>query len=325
MQHLFISYSHRDDELVYRFSESLLERGYDLWIDKHSIRVGEQWIEEIKNGIKEAAYMLLVVTENSGQSDYVKKEIAHAKSCGTTIIPIIVDEKGMKSLDVESTQGVSFPSSMDIIHPEYVAALDKLVAHLSKLNPDPNKLWDIEKVLENPPQGKTIGDLKAQWRYVESFPGDLIALRVGYTLYGMEAFLVAPSSAWLRVPKLAQTFIYCSGPKDMYRSQFMNFSTYLAKNNKDQWTLLIRGPVTDDEYRLPNDSDAWKHIVRFTYQMLAQAARGAETHELFLNMPVALGVMLGIEAQRRKGFKCHIYHLDDRQTKAAEYYFKVWS
>jgi hypothetical protein len=62
---LFISYSSEDSAFSKRLAEELHERGLQVWIDKHDIKVGQNWEQKIKEVIDKTNVCLVLLSEAS--------------------------------------------------------------------------------------------------------------------------------------------------------------------------------------------------------------------------------------------------------------------
>ena len=71
---LFISYSHRDANFVRKLASELETMGMKIWRDEKSINVGDSVVTEIHNGIDNSKYFAIVVSKNSINSEWVKRE-----------------------------------------------------------------------------------------------------------------------------------------------------------------------------------------------------------------------------------------------------------
>ncbi|MEO8609702.1 MAG: TIR domain-containing protein [Chloroflexota bacterium] len=88
-KHLFISYSRRDIEYACQLSEHLGRNSFEVWIDSE-IEYGDAWFDEIEKAIKSCAAFLLVMTPESQNSEWVKKEILLAKRYKKPIFPLLL-------------------------------------------------------------------------------------------------------------------------------------------------------------------------------------------------------------------------------------------
>src|SRR5512141_2812272 len=86
---IFISYSRRDTEFVTRLAEDLNARVAGVWFDQSAIQKGENWHDEIMEGISECKAFLLVLSPDAAESKYVHEEVKKAQELGKTIFPIL--------------------------------------------------------------------------------------------------------------------------------------------------------------------------------------------------------------------------------------------
>ena len=79
MTNIFISYSSKDSPIAHAFKQSLSNKMEDLKVflaeDKESIAIGDDWSKEIVNAIKAAEYFIVLLSENSIESEMVIEEI----------------------------------------------------------------------------------------------------------------------------------------------------------------------------------------------------------------------------------------------------------
>jgi uncharacterized protein YjbI with pentapeptide repeats len=75
----FLSYSTEDEEFVQRLYTDLQARGVRCWFAPQDIRGGQRLHEQINNAIQLADRVLLVISEASMKSEWVKVEIAKAR------------------------------------------------------------------------------------------------------------------------------------------------------------------------------------------------------------------------------------------------------
>lgn len=74
----FISYSSKDERFVEQLNESLQQMGVQTWIDKHESSAGDQFEEQADKAIREMDKFILVLTEESLRSEWVKSEVSKA-------------------------------------------------------------------------------------------------------------------------------------------------------------------------------------------------------------------------------------------------------
>jgi WD40 repeat protein len=101
MSHIFISYSRKDLAVAEKIINALTKDDLEPWIDWKSIPKGEAFESEIQQGIEKAEIFLFLVSPDSVQSDWCKKEIAHAVKNGKRILPIVLCETDPKIIHPE--------------------------------------------------------------------------------------------------------------------------------------------------------------------------------------------------------------------------------
>jgi serine/threonine-protein kinase len=85
---LFISYAHKDQELVYHLADELQRYNVDFWVDRN-IEYGSAWDQSIDNELADSDVMLLVVTPASMQSAYVTYEWSYFLGAGKPVYPFV--------------------------------------------------------------------------------------------------------------------------------------------------------------------------------------------------------------------------------------------
>lgn len=92
--YLFISYSHKDQQLVYHIMELLQQRGVRLWCDVCSIPTGTDYFEYIAERIDNATVFMPMLSLNAIASEFVRKEMIEAdhQSGKLTKFPVFLEE-----------------------------------------------------------------------------------------------------------------------------------------------------------------------------------------------------------------------------------------
>jgi len=75
----FISYSTKDQEFADRLHADLQNKGVRCWFAPHDIKAGKKLHEQIDQAIRINDRLLLILSEHSMNSKWVKTEIAHAR------------------------------------------------------------------------------------------------------------------------------------------------------------------------------------------------------------------------------------------------------
>lgn len=77
-QFIFISYSHRDNDIVWPIIGRMIDDGYNVWYDD-GIDPGTEWDEVIANKIIASDYFIAFISENYMASDNCKDELNYAR------------------------------------------------------------------------------------------------------------------------------------------------------------------------------------------------------------------------------------------------------
>lgn len=93
---IFISHSSRDKEYANFIAAYLRAAGHEVWLDTWKFKPGDNLIEKVDEGLREAEVLIVVVSKHSLQSKWVKHEfsaLAFRNIAGETtrIIPVLID------------------------------------------------------------------------------------------------------------------------------------------------------------------------------------------------------------------------------------------
>lgn len=88
---IFISYSHKDNDIINSILERFNLHRCRFWYDDN-IHLGVDWSEDIATHISNAECVLLFISKNSINSDYVKDELHVARTLKKTIIPVYLED-----------------------------------------------------------------------------------------------------------------------------------------------------------------------------------------------------------------------------------------
>jgi len=89
MKQLFISYTRKDEPFVQKLAAALEGCGVSLWYDRKGIGAGSQWEAELLNALNKVDLLLLILTPESLQSVWVKREWELALKQSKPIFPIL--------------------------------------------------------------------------------------------------------------------------------------------------------------------------------------------------------------------------------------------
>ena len=89
---ILISYSRSDVDFADDLYRALELQGLHVWMDRTSIPQSSEWEEKIWRALRESAFMLLIISQASMDSQPVKDEIATAINLKTPIWWVKIEE-----------------------------------------------------------------------------------------------------------------------------------------------------------------------------------------------------------------------------------------
>lgn len=94
---IFISYSHQDSDFVERLAYQLVSHKKNVWLDKWELRVGDSIINKIQSAIQAADALLVVLSKESVESEWCKKEITSGllrelEEKRVVVLPILIQD-----------------------------------------------------------------------------------------------------------------------------------------------------------------------------------------------------------------------------------------
>lgn len=90
MSHIFISYSKKNQTYARAVADHLLAHGFDVWIDDR-IDYGDEWWDVIVRTIRECAACVVILSPESKNSKWVKREVGLADQLDKPIFPLLLN------------------------------------------------------------------------------------------------------------------------------------------------------------------------------------------------------------------------------------------
>ncbi len=88
-KHVFISYKHEDCDFAEVLSYRVEKEGFKTWTDSYRLGAGEDWRTDIDQAIQNAFALVVIMTPEAKESEYVTYEWAFAWGAGVKVIPVL--------------------------------------------------------------------------------------------------------------------------------------------------------------------------------------------------------------------------------------------
>jgi hypothetical protein len=115
----FISYARIDRPFAEELATKLRAAGIEVWLDKQ-IRIGEKWARKIQKALKQSATVIVILTPEAADSDFVRNEIFYAQDMSKRVLPIV---RRLCDIPLELRQ----LQRKDFTSDDYTEALDDLI------------------------------------------------------------------------------------------------------------------------------------------------------------------------------------------------------
>ena len=124
--YFFMSYSREDTVKQRRVIKELRERGINIWVDIENLTPGTPtWEREIEKAIRDATGIIVLLSPESNNSEWVRREISFGEQHRKRIFPVLIEGDDFTStpLRLANHQHVD-------LRTKYEAGLDELAAAL---------------------------------------------------------------------------------------------------------------------------------------------------------------------------------------------------
>jgi hypothetical protein len=103
---IFLSYSRRDAGIMRRVKADLTASGFVVWTDEYLTPGTPSWLKIVEEKISQAACLLILMSPDSRQSNWVSKELTFATAHQVPIFPLLVrgDERSSVPLILSGYQ-----------------------------------------------------------------------------------------------------------------------------------------------------------------------------------------------------------------------------
>lgn len=163
--YIFISHSHQDREFTNWLAERLGKAGFHTWVDVENIPDGSSWPREIQRGVEGCGAMIVVLSRNSHDSEWVERETLLAMDLRKPLFIALIEDVPLP-LHLINRQYSDFKSHQtrrrEQAFTRLLTALEGIslteplppptARERAKLSPDPNE-HNIFKFIEQLPDG----------------------------------------------------------------------------------------------------------------------------------------------------------------------------
>ena len=92
MADIFVSYASPDRDVAFRIVGFLEEQGISCWVAPRDVPPGVEYGQAIINGIEQSRALVLILSDQSNESQFVRKEVERAVSKTKAVLPVRIRE-----------------------------------------------------------------------------------------------------------------------------------------------------------------------------------------------------------------------------------------
>ena len=97
MHHVFLCHSSEDHDIVWDIYDNLSKLGFRVWFDEVAMEPGDLLVDKIGNAIRSSINLAVILSVNSINSQWVKKEVSIAMvdslaGAEVKVVPILLDD-----------------------------------------------------------------------------------------------------------------------------------------------------------------------------------------------------------------------------------------
>ncbi|MCI0489761.1 MAG: toll/interleukin-1 receptor domain-containing protein, partial [Blastocatellia bacterium] len=94
---VFISHSSKDKNFVRKLADDLKRSGFKIWLDEIELKVGDSIVQGISDGLSDSDYLILVLSQDSVNSRWVREEwnaalMNELSGSGTIVLPAMIED-----------------------------------------------------------------------------------------------------------------------------------------------------------------------------------------------------------------------------------------
>lgn len=145
--YIFISHSSRDKDFSYWLDSTLRQAGFQTWFDVDSIPEGSTWAREIEHGVEGCGALVVVMSENARESEWVERETLLAMSLRKPVFIALIEETRLP-IYLINRQHTDFRTRRETAAKRLISALKKI--SLTEPLPEPRRPIEAAKLAPEP-------------------------------------------------------------------------------------------------------------------------------------------------------------------------------
>ncbi len=158
--HVFVSYGRADGAYVRRLVTALTRAGVDLWYDQ-DLAAGQPWKPQLLERIESCRALLLVMSTDAAVSEWVAREVAHAREYKKRILPLWVEGEilfGLNPMQVVDVRDGGLPPDAFVNQLQGMAPLRRVIRHQIGVVPGEADCFQFRPVADDLEAALATGD-----------------------------------------------------------------------------------------------------------------------------------------------------------------------
>jgi len=132
---IFLSHNSKDKPFVRRLANDLRANGIKVWVDEAEILLGDSLLNKIELAISEMDFLGVVISKDSSESEWVKKEVEMAMTLELEnktikVLPLLLDKQGKIPLFLRPKLYADFTDES-----KYTESVHMILTRLGVTNP----------------------------------------------------------------------------------------------------------------------------------------------------------------------------------------------
>jgi hypothetical protein len=129
MTDVFISYSHNNTDIMQRLKKYLKKKNINVWTDEGLEPGTPSWKKAIEKELKDAICLIVLLSPEAKESEWVRRELSYAETYRIPIVPIWVSGDTQESIPIDliDSQRIDIRENYKAGKSEIFNAIDKYI------------------------------------------------------------------------------------------------------------------------------------------------------------------------------------------------------